>query len=311
MIVVGGDNLIDLIQTGAVTDRVQFAGKRGGSAYNTAMALGRLDAETAFISPMSTDNLGRLLRQGLEESGVGVIGPKLDAPTSLAVVTFDGEQPSYRFYRENTAERLVSAKELRESWPEGAVVFHLASLAITDGQDADLWAEFYCEIHGRGITTTLDPNIRPMVIADRESYLERLKRLLEHTNILKLSDEDIAWMYPESDIEAAFDELVSATAANLCILTLGAHGAIGRLGNISSKIGAVEVSQFQDSVGAGDTFMAAVIAESLRLDLLNSQSGPRQTYENLESVLRTAASAAAINCTREGCDPPTRSELDQ
>ena len=130
MIVVGGDNLIDLIQTDRSDTAVSFAGARGGSAYNTAFAAGRQGAKVGFISPFSTDTLGQFLKEETDKSGVVALAADVDAPSSLAVVTVNNGQPSYQFYRAGTADRQVSVDSINANFPADAQLFHIASLAL-------------------------------------------------------------------------------------------------------------------------------------------------------------------------------------
>ncbi|MEO0915067.1 MAG: PfkB family carbohydrate kinase, partial [Pseudomonadota bacterium] len=191
MILIGGENLIDFIQEPGGDGHPLYRAIPGGSPYNTAKAAARQEVATGYLSPFSTDTLGALLEGELRAEGVAVLAPSSDRPTSLAVVSLSDGHARYQFYREGTAERDISAGSLAGAVPEGAVAFQIGSLALAHGEDADIWASFFLEAAGQGLFTSLDPNIRPAFIRDREAYLARLERLYSAASLIKLSDEDL------------------------------------------------------------------------------------------------------------------------
>jgi fructokinase len=310
MIVVGGDNLIDLIESARSDGVVSFTGARGGSGYNTARAVARQQQVVGFITPIAMDNLGHFLADKMLADGVELLGPRSEKPSSLAVVTLIDGQPSYQFYRDDTAERQVDLPFLQNNFPAKGRAFHLTSLAIIDGSDADAWADFFAEQHRMGIVTTLDPNVRPMLIADREAYLERLWRLMNTADILKLSDEDLEWIFPNLDFDTACTAVLRTTSAKLSIVTKGAKGAICYCNGLKVVVPAHPVPKLVDTVGAGDTFMATVLSHLNSADLLSQDALTGLDQATLIALLTRAAKAAAINCECEGCQPPTADALN-
>ena len=309
MIVVGGDNLIDLIESARNDGAVSFVGARGGSGYNTARAAVRQDQSVGFITPIATDNLGHFLADKMISDGVELLSPRSQKPSSLAVVTLNNGQPSYQFYRDDTAERQVDLPLLQNNFPANGRAFHLTSLAIISGTDADAWADLFAQNHAAGIVTTLDPNVRPMLIPDREAYLERLWRLMNTADIIKLSDEDLEWIFPDLDFDATCAELLTKTKAKLTIVTKGGEGAIGYCNGASVTVPAHPVPKMVDTVGAGDTFMGTVLSQLNASGFLAQDALETLDQTTLTTLLTRAAKAAAINCGREGCDPPTAEEL--
>ena len=309
MIVVGGDNLIDLIESARNDAAVSFAGARGGSGYNTARAAARQGQSVGFITPIAMDNLGHFLADKMISDGVDLLSPRSQKPSSLAVITLNNGQPSYQFYRDDTAERQVDLPLLQNHFPANGSAFHLTSLAIISGTDADVWADFFAQQHAAGIVTTLDPNVRPMLISDCEQYLQRLWRLMNTADILKLSDEDLEWIFPDLDFDAACAELLTKTKAKLTIVTKGAEGAIGYCNGASVTVPAHPVPKLVDTVGAGDTFMGTVLSYLNTSGLLTQDALATLDQTTLTTLLTRAAKAAAINCGREGCNPPTSQEL--
>jgi len=309
MLVVGGDNLIDLIEISRDDSAVSFAGARGGSGYNTARATARQGQDVGFITPIAQDNLGHFLADKMLADGVKLLSPRSEKPSSLAVVTLVNGQPSYQFYRGDTAERQVDLPSLNAHFPKDGRAFHLTSLSIISGADAEAWAEFFVSKHNAGIVTTLDPNVRPMLISDRETYIARLWHLMWHADVIKLSDEDLEWIYPELSFEAACEALLAKATAKLTIITKGAEGAIGYCKGHKVIVPAYPVAKLIDTVGAGDTFMGTVLSELNGAGLLTQTALSKLTQERLQDLLSKAAKAAAINCGREGCDPPSSAEL--
>ena len=302
MITVGGENLIDLVQITEDGGVQEFRALPGGSQYNCASALGRLGTRPHYITPISTDSLGELLADTLEESRVVVTSERVDAPSSLAVVTLQDGQPSYQFYRDGTAERRISAESLGAVIPADTRVFQIGSLSLCDGDDADVWAKLFIELAQQGVACTLDPNVRPAFVTDPATYRSRLEGMIKVASLVKLSDEDLGWLYPDADPETKAVELAAGSQAQLFVLTKGSQGASLITHSHRVEVEAAPVTVLQDTVGAGDTFMAALIYQFLQ--------SPDFTSETvIRDVGHFAAKAAAINCERVGCNPPSLDEI--
>ncbi|MEL7211452.1 MAG: carbohydrate kinase [Pseudomonadota bacterium] len=308
MIAVGGENLIDFVQA-AGEGLPSYIANPGGSPYNCAIALARQGVETGYMTPVSTDALGGLLTGRLEADGVTLLAERSEKPTSLAVVSLEDGIPTYAFHRSGTAERQVDAEMLERITPDAMEVFHVGGLAVADGADADAWQAYFSVCAARGICTSLDPNVRASLISDRDAYMARMEWLLADARVLKLSDEDLLWMYPEAELDAAIEVLRGKTQAALVVVTLGPEGAIGFAGGHRVAIPAAPVEPLIDTVGAGDTFMATLLAQIARDGMLSAEALGEMSDEALESLLSKASKAAAINCTRSGCNPPYLSEL--
>lgn len=309
MILVGGENLIDFIQEPRESGYPAYRAIPGGAPFNVAKAVARQGARVGYLTPFSTDTLGTLLADHLLAEGVEELSPRSDRPTSLAVVSLTNGQAKYQFYREGTAERDVSAPGLRGRVPPGAEVFFVGSLAITDGADAEAWAATFEALGAAGLFTVLDPNIRAAFIHDRAAYLARLNRLIARADLIKLSDEDIAWIAPGEDPRAAAAAIFARSAAPLVVLTMGAEGAHAVTAGDAFDMAPRQVADLKDTVGAGDTFMGTLIAQIAARGLLAEGALAAAGDEAIRAILDTAARAAAINCGRVGCDPPTSAEL--
>ncbi|MEU6983508.1 carbohydrate kinase [Streptomyces sp. NPDC046324] len=295
MIVVAGESLIDLVPDGAAAGPLPaLVPRRGGGPYNTAVALGRLGAEVAFCSRVSTDAFGEALMGGLREAGVatGLVqrGPE---PTTLAVASVGADgSAEYGFYVDGTADRLFA---LPERLPEGvrAVAFGTCSLALEPGASA--YEALLRREAERGALTLLDPNIRPGLIPDAAVYRERFASWLPYVSILKLSEEDAAWLggTPAHWLERG---------PSAVVVTRGAAGLAVHTPSYEVSVPAVRV-EVADTIGAGDTVNAALLhgLGDRPVDSLDAGAW--------SALLTYAAGAAALTCTRPGAEPPYAHEL--
>ena len=308
MIVVGGENLIDYVQVSEGDDLPIYRAIPGGSCYNVAIAAARQGQEVSYITPISKDSLGNILAARLETDKVVVSASRVDEPTSLAVVSLNNSQPNYQFYRDGTAERQINHEMLTETTPSATKIFHIGSIALIDGEDANLWEKKFRELSGQGVITSLDPNIRELLVKNKKQYLDRLERMSKYANILKLSDEDFNYMVPEVSLDDAFDEICKTTEAEIIVLTMGERGARVKTGEFSFKVSAAFCDPLVDTVGAGDTFMGTVLAE------INEKKVSAATLSNISqnelvNIIERASKAAALNCETAGCNPPYKHDI--
>ena len=308
MIVVGGENLIDYVQVSEGDDLPIYRAIPGGSCYNVAIAASRQGQEVSYITPISRDSLGNILAARLEADKVIVSAHRVDEPTSLAVVSVNNGQPSYQFYRDGTAERQLNHELLAETTPSATKIFHVGSIALIDGEDANLWEQKFCELADQGVITSLDPNIRELLVKNKKQYLDRLERMSKHANILKLSDEDLNYMRPKASLGDAFIEICNTTSAEIIVLTMGAKGARVKAGEIYFEVGAAVCDPLVDTVGAGDTFMGIILAE------LSEKKASAATLSNISEdeltyIIERASKAAALNCETAGCNPPYKHDF--
>ncbi|GAA4924198.1 carbohydrate kinase [Streptomyces coeruleoprunus] len=266
----------------------------GGGPYNTAVALGRLGARTGFCSRVSTDAFGEALLDGLRGAGVdtGLVQRGAE-PTTLAVasVAADGSA-RYGFYAEGTADRLF---ELPERLPEEAraVAFGTCSLALEPGASA--YEALLRREAGRGLLTLLDPNVRPGLIPDADAYRKRFAGWLPYVSLLKLSEEDAAWL-------GGTPEEWPAAGPAAVVLTRGAAGMTVWTRELSVSVPGVPV-RVADTIGAGDTVNAAL------LHGLAGRDPAALDVAAWTSLLTFAARAAALTCSRPGAEPPYATEL--
>ncbi|MGB1064269.1 MAG: carbohydrate kinase family protein [Paracoccaceae bacterium] len=308
MILVGGENLMDMIQIDNQNENALFEAVPGGSPYNLAMAAGRQGVKVGYVTPISKDKNGEQLAQNLFNSNVSLLGPRVTAPTSLAMVHIEDAIPSYSFYREETAERLVTLDSLSKNLTSEVSIFHIGSLALTGGEDALVWEEFVKRTRESNVKVSLDPNVRPSLIAEPDVYRQRIKNLMTEVDILKLSDEDLLWLFNDSADETnALAELEAIARAEILIVTKGSQGSAIFHEKKWHEITSHPVEKLSDTVGAGDTFMASVLAWVMKKQKLNELA--LLELNEKKDLLNYAAKAAALNCEKQGCNPPWENEL--
>ena len=308
MILVGGENLMDMIQIDNQNENAIFEAVPGGSPYNLAMAAGRQGVKVGYVTPISKDTNGEQLAQNLLNSNVSLLGPRVTAPTSLAMVNIENGIPSYSFYREGTAERIITLDTLSKNITSEVSIFHIGSLALTGGEDALVWEEFVKRARKNNIKVSLDPNVRPSLIAEPDVYRKKIKNLMTEVDILKLSDEDLLWLFNDSGDEAsALAELEIGARAEILIVTKGSQGSAIFHEKKWHEITSHPVEKLSDTVGAGDTFMASVLAWVMKQEKLNELA--LLELNEKKELLNYAAKAAALNCEKQGCNPPWENEL--
>ncbi|MFD6298565.1 carbohydrate kinase [Streptomyces sp. NPDC060235] len=300
MIVVAGEALIDLVPQGAGA-LAALLPRLGGGPYNTAVALGRLGSPTAFCSRVSRDAFGEALLAGLTGAGVDVSSVQRgDEPTTLAAATIgpDGSA-AYSFYVEGTADRLFSTPA---ALPDAAraVSFGTCSLVLEPGASA--YEELMRTSAAQGVFTALDPNIRAGLIPDQDAYRARFLSWLPSVSLLKLSEEDAAWL------GGTPREWLAAGPAAV-VVTRGGEGltAFTRDGSVHSVPG--EAVEVVDTIGAGDTVNAALLHGLAARDALSPAATAELGAQGWTDLLRFAARAAAITCSRAGAEPPYAAEL--
>ena len=308
MITIGGENLIDYVQTEMKDGLPVYTAIPGGSCYNVAIAAARQGQTVSYVTPISTDSLGNVLAQRLIDDGIQLATPRTDAPTSLAVVSVNNGQPSYQFYRSDTADRQITPDTLDAAISDQTRVFHIGSLALIEGADADLWEQRFETLAANDVITSLDPNARPVVVKDKEPYVARLLRVMKNARVLKLSDEDLEYLAPDQPLMDAFEHICSQTQAAIIILTKGADGAVVRCGSTQFDVAATQANPLVDTVGAGDTFMGTLLVEISKTGLSASNLGSI-AEDDLKRIVTRAAKAAALNCQSAGCNPPYEQDL--
>ncbi|WFE73553.1 carbohydrate kinase [Roseinatronobacter sp. S2] len=305
MILCCGEALIDMLPRETSAQEAAFAPYAGGAVFNTAVALGRLGAQSGFFCPLSDDLFGAQLRAGLDASGVDhSLSPAVDRPCTLAFVTLRDGQARYAFYDRGTALRDMDMAEL-PTLPDTVEALFFGGISLA-GDPCGAGYEALCARAG-GRVVMLDPNIRPDFIRDEAAYRARLDAMIAQADIIKLSDEDLHWLMGDGTIEPLAHDL-RGRGPKIVIITEGAKGArafwAGGVAQVHSRPVAVV-----DTVGAGDTFNAGVLASLAQAGVLSKAGIAAIDAATLTAALEMGAKAAAVTVSRAGANPPWAHEI--
>ncbi|WP_170785903.1 carbohydrate kinase family protein [Ruegeria lacuscaerulensis] len=308
MILCCGEALIDMIPTPTTDGAQGFVPHSGGAIFNTAIALGRLGASVGMLTGLSSDMFGAQLSDALTDSHVDqthVI--RSDRPSTLAFVQLKDGQASYSFLDENSAGRMLRPEDMPAQLP-GTTALYFGGISLACEPCADAYAALLDQ-HADACAVMLDPNIRPGFIADETRYRTRLNRMIEQADIVKVSDEDLNWIVPGPESLTEKVPALLEAGPSVVIITKGSEGASAYLHDGSETSVSVKQVQVVDTVGAGDTFNAGVLAQ-LDADGLLTKSGLRSVdVSAIRSALSTGAEVAAVTVSRAGANPPWAHEL--
>ncbi|CAN2171574.1 RbsK Sugar kinases, ribokinase family [Candidatus Nanopelagicaceae bacterium] len=293
-----GEVLIDLIP-GADGVRVPHV---GGGPANTAKALARLGHDVQFIDGISSDQYGVMSRKELLDDEVKLdLALKSDKPTCLAIVSLaENGGASYEFEIDGTATFDFSLDWLPDPSRYKPNVLHIGTLVTVIQPGAEVlydWAIRVAEF----APIVFDPNIRPAVMGDRDKYQAAVEKWAAISSVIKVSDDDMAWLYPDQKYQDVAQRWINDGAA-LVVVTRGADGLLGITADGSVEVPGVKI-EVADSVGAGDTVGAIIVEAMVDKGIL------ALTGDVLKATLHRAAVAAGITCSRKGAQPPYKHEL--
>lgn len=306
MILSCGEALIDMLPRKTTSAEEAFAPYPGGAVFNTAIALGRLGAPAGFLCGLSSDLFGEMLMASLAESGVNTdLAVISGRPTTLAFVRLVDGQATYAFYDENTAGRMLTPEDLPDLPDEVEALFFGGISLVVDPSGSAYEALQAREADRR--VTMIDPNVRPGFITDEKAYRARIDRMIGNADLVKMSDEDLRWLYGEGSLEDRA-RAVLERGAKAVFVTEGASGASAYAAETSVRVTANKV-KVVDTVGAGDTFNAGVLAALHRAGVLNKAGVTSLDADVLRAALELGAKAAAVTVSRAGANPPWAREL--
>lgn len=298
-----GEALIDFTSTGPLA----FQGHPGGSPLNTAVACARLGQPTGLLTQLSSDLFGDALLEHLRANGVDTrFVVRSGAPSTLAFVEHAPGTNRYAFFRSGAADAGYAPSPLPALPPETAFL-HFGSISLLQEPAAGAIEAIVAAHAGRKLVV-LDPNVRRSLIPDLAAYRARFARWVGWTDLLKLSDEDVELLAPGVPPARAAGDWLEA-GAKAVVITYGASGAIlHRRGAPPLEVSAPAVAVV-DTIGAGDTFTAGLSVALADREVTTAGGLVDLPEAGWHEVLRFAAVAAALNCTRAGANPPRRAEV--
>mgnify|MGYP001454593775 CR=1 FL=1 len=277
---------------------------KGGSPYNAARAASLQGAKVGFLNPFSSDVFGTALKQQLLQDQVALVATDSRLPTSLAVVNLRGGQPSYGFYREGIADRDYTPAQIFAALSlHTPGILHTGSLLLIP-PESDKVISVLQGAKAMGWTLSVDVNMRPSVAPDLPAYAAAVRQIIGLADWLKASDEDLetlGYTHCTRADAATMAAQLQAMGPTRVALTYGANGAYLSVDGRSAEADVPPVT-LVDTVGAGDTFWGNTLA-------LWANSDAASARDAVTTTLRHAMYAAAINCSRQGCQPPTRAEV--
>lgn len=304
-IAIVGESLIDFAATGGLN----FAGHEGGAPTNSAIATARLGQPIGMVCQLSTDMFGERLLKHIESNGVDTRWVlRSDAPSTLAFVERTPTTNRYAFYMNGTADTQWNPTTL-PVLPESCRFLQFGSISLLHEPAASRIIDLVKAQQGQRIVL-FDPNVRLSLIKDLPAFRANVYRWSAYSNLMKFSDEDAAALAPGLSLaEVAASFMASDTGPRAVVITRGGDGAtLFRRGKAPLEIVAPKIT-VADTIGAGDTFDAGLTVGLLEQGVEQVTQLDSLPDAQWLAVLRFAAQAAAINCTREGANPPTRAEL--
>lgn len=306
MILCCGEALIDMLPRTTTLGEDAYAPYAGGAIFNTAIALGRLGVPAGFFTGLSDDMMGDILRKTLGESGVDYsYCATLSRPTTVAFVKLVDGHATYAFYDENTAGRMITEAELPVLGAD-CEALHFGAISLIPEPCGSTYEALLTREHEKRVIS-LDPNIRPGFIRDKDAHMGRIRRMAAMSDIVKFSDEDLAWFGLEGDEDALARHWLHH-GAKLVVVTRGAQGAVGYTADHKVTVPSERVTVV-DTVGAGDTFDAGVLASLKMQNLLTKQQVAKLSEDQIAKALALGAKAAAVTVSRAGANPPWAKEI--
>lgn len=307
MILVAGEALFDVFVGAPTSTGFQLEARIGGSPFNVAVGLARLGQPVAFLGAIGSGVLGERLVAALAQERVDTARvQRVAAPTTLGLVALDASGvPDYAFYGEGAADRRLDA--VAPEALSGVRALHVGSYATVVGATADALAAAVRDVPGDCVVS-YDPNVRLNVQGALAPWRERLAWMLPRTQLLKISEEDLQLLSPGTTPDAFLTECLAQGVA-MAIVTCGGDGAVGACGAGRAQVDARLAGPLVDTVGAGDTYQAALLTWLAEHGLLARASLAALTVDQLGEAMRFAAAAAGVTCARRGADLPRRDEV--
>lgn len=308
MILCCGEALIDMLPCVDEQGKAGYVPHAGGAIFNTSIALGRLGLEAGFLSGLSTDLFGGVIQTALAESGVNSsLSIYSDLPTTLAFVELNDGHARYHFYDENTAGRMLT-NDQQSAIPKAVSAMYFGGISLI----VEPCGDFYLTLARRASqdkVVMVDPNIRQSFIKDEDGYRARLDAIIAICDILKVSDEDLNWIVPGTASLAEKASSLKQKGPKVVVLTRGSEGASAFFGDAESVDVSARKTEVVDTVGAGDTFNAGVLAGLSAANVLSKTGIANISKAAMADALSLGARVASVTVSRSGANPPWAREL--
>ena len=307
MIICCGEALIDMIPTTLDSGETAFIPKIGGAILNTSICLGRLGADVGFLGAVSKDLFGEQILEELINSKVNTsFCLETSNNTTLAFAKIANGTTTYSFFDENSSNRTICLKDvvLDDNKVDTIYVGGISLMSEPNGTEIE---NFIAKESSKKIVF-YDPNVRPNFIEDRSLFIQRFEKILSQSDIIKISEEDLEWLYPNGSFEEIYKQWLNLSLS-IIVLTKGSEGAIIKTKNyeVTSRGEKVEVV---DTIGAGDIFNGALLYSLSKHKSFSKKDLINIDKESLEESLKFANKVAAISVGRTGANPPFFNELD-
>lgn len=304
MILCCGEALIDMIPT-FVNEEETYSPRVGGAVYNTSVALGRMGSKPYFLGSISNDIFGKKIIKELENSKVNTrLCIRSDFNSTFAFANIKDGTTTYTFIDENSANKNIDIKSI--SLPDEITTLYIGGILLMNEQSGEE-IENFINKESKKKVVFFDPNIRPNLILNREVYMKRFENILTQSDIIKVSHEDLEWLYPSIEM-LEVQKLWISMGISIVIITKGSKGAVAKtnfyeVNSISKRVKVI------DTIGAGDIFNAAFLFSLKKDDVLKKSSIKKVSSKIIQESLDFANKVAAISVTRVGANPPYLSEI--
>ncbi len=305
-ILLAGEALIDFKPLGQAPE-AGFRPHAGGSPLNVAVGLSRLGRAAGFLGCLSRDPFGELLEAHARRNGVDArFVRRRDAPSTLAFVYPEEGGERYSFYGAGAADTQLAVDELPASLPEELAALHLGSIAMARQPIGEALAALMAREHSSRLVS-FDPNVRPDVVPDLETYRGQLEGWLAHVDLVKASRVDLSLLYPDEPLDRVAARWLGLGPTHVAV-TRGGEGALGFTREASVEVPGRPV-EVVDTVGAGDAFTSGLLAWLLERGLAERVRHASLPERQWKAALAFATEVAALTCARAGADPPQRDAL--
>lgn len=296
----GGEILLDFLSKDVgkgLADSMLFEKRPGGSIFNVAVGLRRLEVPASLLTKLGGDEFSRELMSVITEEKINTecLMRDPDLKTTLAFVALNKEgKPEFRFYRDHAADTRVTVSEVEHINPQDYALYHFGSIALLEEPASDAYLRLLEKFHEAKILTSFDPNVRPSLIGDKTTFVQMFDRICGMVDIIKMSDDDLKYVTGLADVTEGL-KMIRSTADALVLITLGKNGAMVSYKRACWRVPTFNSVKVIDTTGCGDSFMAATIA-----GLLNDGDLASLSTSKLTDIVTFANAAATIVGTRHG-----------